>query len=74
MQYPEFMMITSGWYLDEWWTEPATSDRYKCSPEERATVLPYTLAPLLREYPTYFDAKAEPNIVSILNVLLHCSF
>lgn len=66
MHYPEFMIITYGWYRDEWWTLPATSDRYNCTAKERATILPYTLAPLQREEPTDLGAEAEPNIVSIL--------
>ena len=62
-------MITYGWYPDEWWTGPATSYGYNCTAKQRATVLPYTLAPLLREEPSDFGAEAEPNIVSILSVL-----
>lgn len=69
MRYPEFMMITYGWYLDRWWTQPATSDEYDCTAEEVATVLPYTLAAIQRESPTNLDAKAEPDIVSISNVV-----
>ena len=61
------MFITNGWYVDEWWIGPATSSEYKCTAEERATVLQYTLAAVQRESPiaTNLDAEAEPEIVSI---------
>ena len=62
-------MITYGWYLDEWWTGNATSVGYDCTDEERASILPYTLAPLIREEPSDLDSEAEPSIVSILSVL-----
>ena len=61
------MIITYGWYADNWWTEPATSSQYNCTAEERATVLLYTLSPIVPEFPTDFNAQAEPGIVSLLN-------
>ena len=60
------MFITYGWYVDNWWTIPAISSQYNCTAEERATVLPYTLAPTVPEFPTDFNARAEPGIVSLL--------
>ena len=60
------MLITYGWYANNWWTVPATSSQYNCTAEERATVLPYTLAPTVPEFPTDFSALAEPGIVSLL--------
>ena len=59
------MVITYGWYVDEWWIGPATSSEYNCTAEERATVLPYTMGPKQREYPTDEFAEAEPEIVNI---------
>ena len=64
------MIITYGWYYDEWWTWP-TYTIHDCTAEEIATVLQYTLAPIQREYPSDLDAVAEPGIVSSH---LHCSF
>ena len=58
-------MITYGWYLDEWWIGPATSSKYNCTAEERATILPFTMSPVAGETPSDFDAEAEPGIVSI---------
>ena len=62
------MLITNGWYLDEWWTEAAMSSKYNCTVEERATVLPYTMGPVAVETPSDFDAEAEPGIVSIISM------
>ena len=59
------MFITYGWYVNNWWTEPATSAKYNCTAEERATVVPYTLAPVVPEFPADFTARAEPDIVSL---------
>ena len=59
------MIMTYGWYADEWWMRPATSSKYNCTDEERATILPYTMAPNLPEFPADEGAKAEPGIVSL---------
>ena len=67
--YPKYMFITYGWYANNWWTIPATSSRYNCTAEERATVLPYTLAPTVPEFPTDLNAQAEPGIVSLLKFI-----
>ena len=61
------MFITYGWYANNWWTVPATSSKYNCTAEEKATVLPYTLAPIVSEFPTNFSSQAEPGIVSCIN-------
>ena len=63
------MFITYGWYVDEWWILPTTSSEYDCTDEQIASVLPYTLAPVQREYPADLDSVTETGIVSIWNVL-----
>ena len=63
-RYPKYMFITYGWYVDKWWEGPPTIREYDCSAEERASLLPYTLAPLAPEFPDGMDTRAEPNIVS----------
>ena len=69
------MIMTYGWYVDEWWTGPATSSQYNCTAEERATILPYTMGPALSEFPADLDAEAEPGIVSLYlrHVTRECS-
>ena len=68
-RYPKYMFITYGWFSNNWWTEPATSSQHNCTAEERATVLLYTLAPIVSEFPTNLSAQAEPGIVSCVKVL-----
>ena len=58
------MFITYGWYAPKWWEIAGDSRKYNCTAEERASVLTYTLAPLIPEFPTGVDTVAEPNIVS----------
>ena len=60
------MFITYGWYENKWWAGPATSSKYNCTAEERATVVAHTLAAIIPETPADFTAQAEPNIVSLL--------
>ena len=50
--------------MAEWWKGDATFSEYNCTAEERASVLPYTLGPFTREFPTDEHAEAEPGIVS----------
>jgi gamma-aminobutyric acid type B receptor len=64
LRYPKHMIITYGWYANNWWMEPATSDQYNCTAYERASVLLYTLAPVIREYPVNFSAQAEPDNIT----------
>ena len=64
------MIITYGWYANNWWMEPATSDQYNCTAYERASVLLYTLAPVIREYPVDLNAPAEPD--NIVRALIEC--
>ena len=59
------MIITYGWYAKDWWKDPATSPQYNCSADDRGTVLNYTLAAVIREFPMNESAMAKPNIVSI---------
>ena len=65
-RYPKYIFMTYGWYADKWWTGSATSSQYNCTAEERATILPYTMGPLLPEFPADLDAEAEPGIVSLI--------
>ena len=60
------MIMTYGWYVDNWWTGSATSSQYNCTAEERATILPYTMGPLLPEFPADVNTEAEPGIVSFI--------
>ena len=62
------MIITYGWYNENWWTGPATSSQYNCTAEDRATILPYTMGPVLPEFATDLDAEAEPGIVSVYQI------
>jgi hypothetical protein len=60
--YPKYMFITYGWYVNNWWTGPGFSAEYNCTDEQRATVLPYTLAAIVPEFPTEFDVLTESDI------------
>ena len=49
MKYPQYVFLTYGTYESQWWTmedEALTDDERKCSPEERAEVLEFSLAAL----------------------------
>ena len=67
--YPKYMFLTYGWYASKWWEIAGDSSKYNCTAEERASVLTYTLGPLIPEIPTGVDTVAEPNIVSYCRYL-----
>ena len=49
MKYPQYVFLTYGTYESQWWTmedEAIADDELKCSPEERAEVLEFSLASL----------------------------
>lgn len=62
--YPKYLLITYGWYDNEWWTVKATSSHYNCTADQRASILAYTVAPRLQESYTNLTAEDESGIVS----------
>ena len=70
IRYPTHMLITYGWYGSGWWKGEATSSQYNCTDEERARVMPYTLAPRIQA--SYIDptAEDESGIVRYFNLIL----
>ena len=70
IHYPTHMLITYGWYGSGWWKGEATSSQYNCTDEERASVVPYTLAPRIQESYTDLTAEDESGIVRYFNLIL----
>ena len=49
MKYPKHLFLTYGSYGSEWWSvedDITSHNQIKCSPEDRAEVLEYSLAAL----------------------------
>ena len=63
------MFITYGWYANNWWIGPGASSQYNCTDEERATVVPYTLAVIVPEFLTDGNPHEEAGNVSLLQYL-----
>ena len=70
IRYPTHMLITYGWYSNGWWKGAATSSQYNCTDEERASVLLYTLAPIIQESYTDLTAEDESGIVRYFNLII----
>ena len=62
MRYPKYMFLTYGWYDEKWWEEPNNN----CSSDQLASVLPYTLSSLLRDFPVNESIITETGIVSLI--------
>ena len=62
MTYPRYMFLTYGWYEDRWFAEEVQGD--DCTPAQRESVLPYTLAVLQDEFLTNLSAITDTGIVS----------
>jgi len=58
------MFLTFAWYVDRWWEGEDPENR--CTPEQRESVLPYTLAPLQFEFIDDYNATTDTGIVSIM--------
>ena len=56
------MFLTYGWYEDRWFAEEVQGD--ECTPAQRESVLPYTLAVLQDEFLTNLSAITDIGIVS----------
>ena len=67
ISYPRNLLITYGWYGNEWWTGDATSSQFNCTPAQRASVLAYTLAPQVQESYTNLTERDESGIVSFFS-------
>ena len=67
VSYPKHMLITYGWYGSEWWKAEATSSEFNCTTEQRASVLPYTLAPRIQDGYTNLTARDVSGIVSTMS-------
>ena len=63
MTYPRYMFLTYGWYKDRWFAEEMQGD--ECTPAQRESVLPYTLAVLQDEFLTNLSAITDTGIVSM---------
>ena len=70
ISYPRNMLITYGWYVNEWWTGDATSSQFNCTPAQRASVLPYTLAPQIQDGYTDTTARDVTGIVSVSSLFV----
>ena len=47
MKYPKYLFLTYGSYESQWWSfedDSISDDHTKCSPQERAEVLEFSLA------------------------------
>ena len=55
IQYPQHLFLFYGWYDNNWWIGTAESQKDlqkiypSCTPEQRASVVRYSLAPALAE-------------------------
>ena len=69
IRYPQYIFLFYGWYDSEWWvgTEKEqellrnTSMYSDCTVEQRASVVPYSLAPLQAEF---LDDQNKSAIIS----------
>ena len=57
------MFLTYGWYNEDWYGEP---NDFNCTADEVASVLPYTLATILDEFPDDDGVQGGSGIVSDL--------
>ena len=62
MTYPRYMFLTYGWYEYKWFAEQLQGD--ECTPAQRESVLPYTLAVLQDEFLTNLSTITDIGIVS----------
>ena len=73
-RYPQYLFLFLGWYDDNWWTLKGeelenVKKRYPdCTSEHIASVVPYSLAPLLAEFLSDQDESTvtSSGIVSCL--------
>ena len=56
------MFLTYGWYEDRWFAEEVQGD--ECTPAQRESVIPYTLAVLQDEFLTNLSVITDTDIVS----------
>ena len=69
IRYPQYIFLFYGWYENNWWvgTEEEQdllrnmSAFSGCTAEQRASVVPYSLAPLLAEF---LQDQNESTIIS----------
>ena len=61
MLYPKYTFITYGWYVSEWWKE---SNDGNCTGDQLASMITYSFAPIIREFPMDENQEGEPGIVS----------
>ena len=60
--YPRYMFLTYGWYKYKWFAEEVQGD--ECTPAQRESVLPYSLAILQDEFLTNLSTTTDIGIVS----------
>ena len=68
IRYPKYLLITYGWYDNEWWKAGATSSDYTCTAAERSSALAYSLAPRVQESYTSLTAEDASGLVSYLYI------
>ena len=69
IRYPQYIFLFYGWYAKNWWVGTEEEQELlrnmpmysKCTPEQRASVVPYSLAPLQAEF---LDDQNESTIIS----------
>lgn len=71
--YPKYLLITYGWYGNEWWKAESTSKKYNCSAGERASVLTYTVAPRVQESYTNLTIPDISGIVSYISMYYYAA-
>ena len=59
------MFLTYGWYAVRWWEGEEEDPEDGCTPDQRESVLRYTLAPLQFEFLDDYNATTDTGIVSL---------
>ena len=64
LRYPQYLFLTYAWYSDQWWE--LDTENLTCSADDRASVLPRTLALLHFDFIQHFDLESptDTDIVS----------
>ena len=68
LRYPKYQFLIIGWYLKGWWVEPDANRDLGCTEEERLSVLPRAMGPLLYEFPTSTNLVTEGGLVSDIKI------
>ena len=66
LRYPQYMFLTYAWYTPGWWKRQPAAENLSCSSDDRASVLPRTLAFIHADVEENFDLEplTDTGIVS----------